>query len=116
MRRFFMAATAVLILTSCGSGAAPAGAQVPPLAGDPRLLLTSGGGGGVQQILLWDVRRHTTVETLPFGAVSPDRRVLYAVVAGSPQQLEAIDIASGKWLARTPIPAGFGFPQGVFAG
>ncbi len=116
MRRFFMAATAVLILTSCGSVAAPAGKQAPPLAGDPRLLLTSGGGGGAQQILVWDVQRHTTVETLPFGAVSPDRRVLYAVVAGSPQHLDAVDIASGKRLARTAIPDGFGFPQGVFAG
>lgn len=105
-----------IVLSSCGSTAAPAARPMPGLTGDPRLLLTTGGGGGVQQLMLWDVRQGKALQTLPLGAISPDGRLLYALDLTSSTTLRAIDIRSNQTVGTLPIPEGFTPPQGGFAG
>ena len=102
----------VSILTACGQANA-----THPAAAGYLIFLESGFSNSGETVKVLDSGTGTVVRELPIGTPASDWSRYYVVtqLTGG-AQLKALDPASGRTIAQTPIPVGYGLPNIAFQG
>jgi DNA-binding beta-propeller fold protein YncE len=108
---------ALLILTMSVLVACGRASSTHPAAGGYRIFLEGGFSNGVETVKVLDSGSGTVERELPLGTPAPDWSRYYTVTQLSGgARLVALDPASGRTLAQTTVPSGYGLPNVAFQG
>jgi hypothetical protein len=108
---------ALLILTMSILAACGRAGSTHPAAGGYRIFLEGGFSSGVETVKVLDSGTGTVERELPLGTPAFDWSRYYTVTQLSGgARLMALDPASGRTLAQTTVPSGYGLPNVGFQG